>query len=276
MSSGVHELRGFSFSLKLPGELGPDLASVLGTEVEAGELAAALFLHRDAVRDWNPRAPAIDARLREAESLGEPDLEAAAVEQRLPVLLHDPVSMRLVDLCGQVQPDFQRGKGLGKPHTGEMTESTKSFGFGERLRAARLARDITGEELGRGVGPDGKDASKASVSDWERERHYPKADQLRIICMKLGISSDELLFGQVVADKQVMQAASVVQSLTEDQRRQLFREMMGPAASDRVVEQRMPITRAPPSSPAYKKVNTEPPLVHKAAADKKRASKRRS
>jgi DNA-binding transcriptional regulator YiaG len=74
------------------------------------------------------------------------------------------------------------------------TEEPKT-GFGERLKAARKMEGLSQEELGRRAGEGGKDASKASVSDWEHERHYPKADQLRTMCMRLGVCADELLFG---------------------------------------------------------------------------------
>jgi len=122
-------------------------------------------------------------------------------------------------------------------------KTPKSFGFGARLRAARIAKNITGEELGKGCGPEGRDASKASVSDWENERHYPKADQLRIICLKLNIGADHLIFGDLQADQKALAAASAVQQLTEEQRRTLFRSMMADAVPDSTVEHRMPITR---------------------------------
>ena len=68
-----------------------------------------------------------------------------------------------------------------------------SFGFGPRLKEARTNAGISGAELGVGAGENGRDATRQSVSDWENGRHYPKADQLRIICLKLNVSADHLI-----------------------------------------------------------------------------------
>ncbi|WP_307702057.1 helix-turn-helix domain-containing protein [Variovorax paradoxus] len=124
--------------------------------------------------------------------------------------------------------------------------SNHNFGFGARLKEARQKAGLSGTELGKGAGENGKDASKASVSDWENDRHYPKADQLRVICLKLNISSDYLVFGDIKADLNLIQAETTIQMLTPDQRRALLAKMMGEAAPDSAVEAKMPITRTPP------------------------------
>lgn len=125
--------------------------------------------------------------------------------------------------------------------------TTIKFGFGARLKEARQKAGLSGTELGKGAGENGKDASKASVSDWENDRHYPKADQLRVICLKLNISSDFLVFGDIKADLNLIQAETTIQMLTPDQRRALLAKMMGEAAPDSAVEDKMPITRTPPT-----------------------------
>lgn len=113
-----------------------------------------------------------------------------------------------------------------------------SFGFGERLRKARQAAGLSGEELGKGAGGSkGKDATKASVSDWEHERHYPKADQLRVICLKLNVSADELIFGDIKAQANMAQAKSAVQALTAEQRAELLRSLQQAPAPDHRVGQ---------------------------------------
>ncbi|MCA3041250.1 MAG: helix-turn-helix transcriptional regulator [Rhodocyclaceae bacterium] len=123
-------------------------------------------------------------------------------------------------------------------------DKSASFGFGARLREARQSAKLSGTELGRGAGEkQGKDASKQSVADWESERHYPKADQLRLICLKLNVSADYLIFGDVKQDAALINAANVVQGLTDDQRRTLLAMMLGPAVSDGHVEKHLP---APP------------------------------
>lgn len=120
-----------------------------------------------------------------------------------------------------------------------MDKST-SFGFGQRLRAARESAGLSGLALGKGAGENGRDASKQSVSDWENDRHYPKADQLRLICLKLNISADYLIFGDIKRDAAVIKAASVVQELTEEQRRALLSIMLGDAVADGDVERHLP------------------------------------
>jgi transcriptional regulator with XRE-family HTH domain len=136
-----------------------------------------------------------------------------------------------------------------------MTNST-SFGFGLRLKAAREAAGLTGTELGRGAGERGNDASKASVSDWEKERHYPKADQLRVICLKLNISADHLVFGDIKNELQMIQAEASIEMLSPDQRRALLAKMLGDAAPDALVEKKMPITAKPPT-PSHKTAKTK-------------------
>jgi transcriptional regulator with XRE-family HTH domain len=71
--------------------------------------------------------------------------------------------------------------------------------FGERLAAERKAKGLSQDAFGKGLGcawRDGKrtDAGKQVVLGWEKGRHFPKVDQLVLIC-KLGCSSDYLLFG---------------------------------------------------------------------------------
>lgn len=121
--------------------------------------------------------------------------------------------------------------------------STAMFGFGDRLRKARQEKGLTGEALGKGAGEKGKDASKQSVADWEHDRHYPKADQLRIICIRLGVSADHLLFGDVAERLKLSQAETAVRALTDEQRRELLSKMWGNAASDETVEDRMKVTK---------------------------------
>jgi transcriptional regulator with XRE-family HTH domain len=62
------------------------------------------------------------------------------------------------------------------------------MGFGDRLRQARNAKELSGEELGRRLA-----LSKASISHWEKERYEPNLGQLRALCDELGVSADWLL-----------------------------------------------------------------------------------
>lgn len=119
-------------------------------------------------------------------------------------------------------------------------EKKPGFGFGERLKAARVLAGISGAELGKGAGENGRDATRQSVSDWENGRHYPKADQLRIICLRLNVSADHLIFGDLRQSVAMAKAASAVQELTQEQREELLRTMLGPTASDSHVEKHLP------------------------------------
>lgn len=119
------------------------------------------------------------------------------------------------------------------------------FGFGARLKAARQEKKLTQAQLGELAGENGKDANKQSIFDWESERYYPKVDQLRVMCLRLGVSADDLIFGDLKKQVAMAQAQSAVKQLTEEQRMALLATMMGPALSDKGVEQRIPITKAP-------------------------------
>lgn len=69
--------------------------------------------------------------------------------------------------------------------------------FGARLKEARKRKGLTQEGLGKGLGTDGKDASKAVVHGWEKGDHFPRVDQLEMICDRLDVSADFLLYGKV-------------------------------------------------------------------------------
>ena len=120
-----------------------------------------------------------------------------------------------------------------------MTNTT-SFGFGLRLKGARKAAKLTGAELGAGAGEGGRDASKASVSDWEHERHYPKADQLRVICLKLNISADHLVFGDIKDELKLIQAETTIQMLSPEQRQMLLARMIGEPVAEQSHENTIP------------------------------------
>lgn len=143
------------------------------------------------------------------------------------------------------------------PYARNMTNSI-SFGFGERLKAARKAAGLTGAELGEGAGESGRNASKASVSDWENERHYPKADQLRVICLKLNISADHLVFGDIKEELRLMAAEATIEMLSPEQRRALLSRMIGVAIPE---PSKMPDAIEPPNGIAKLKdisgVNTQ-------------------
>lgn len=81
--------------------------------------------------------------------------------------------------------------------------------FGARLTEARKRKNLTQEALGRGLGTDGKDASKAVVYGWEKDQHYPRVDQLELICEKLDCSADYLLRGVVATSSLSAEVAAL-------------------------------------------------------------------
>lgn len=120
------------------------------------------------------------------------------------------------------------------------------FGFGERLRKARVEAELTQADLAKIAGEHGETASKQAVSGWEAERHYPKVNQLRAICINLKISADELVLKDITEGMKVRQAAEAVKALTPEQRQDLLRMMSAAPADDgRVAEHIDPAPRTP-------------------------------
>jgi transcriptional regulator with XRE-family HTH domain len=68
--------------------------------------------------------------------------------------------------------------------------------FGLRLREKREAKKLSQTQLGKGLGTNGKDATKAVVNGWEKGRHFPRVDQLALICGRLDCSADYLVLGK--------------------------------------------------------------------------------
>ena len=67
--------------------------------------------------------------------------------------------------------------------------------FGYRLRRAREDANLTQTDLGKGLGTNGEDVSKSVVLGWEKDRHFPRADQVVLICERLKCTADYLLLG---------------------------------------------------------------------------------
>lgn len=68
--------------------------------------------------------------------------------------------------------------------------------FGAKLSAAIKAKKQSMEWLGRGLGTGGKDVTKQTVNGWLKGKHYPKVDQLVLICEKVGMTPDELVLDE--------------------------------------------------------------------------------
>lgn len=110
--------------------------------------------------------------------------------------------------------------------------NVQTFGFGARLKQARIDAGFTQTEVAAIAGENGDAASKQTVSGWEAERHYPKANQLRALCLKLNISPDDLLLGDIRENLKLIQAESVIQALSPAQKEALLARLLGPAAPD--------------------------------------------
>lgn len=54
---------------------------------------------------------------------------------------------------------------------------------------------MTQEQLGQGMGADGRDLGKGAVSCWENDVAPPNTKQLALLCERLKVKADDLLFG---------------------------------------------------------------------------------
>lgn len=108
------------------------------------------------------------------------------------------------------------------------------FGFGERLAMARKEKKLSGEALGKGLQMGG-DASRQTVSDWEKERHYPSVWQLRELCIKLNKTADFLVFGDI--------KPAAGRALTDEEREVVLRLLAKDGVPSSVIEERMPETK---------------------------------
>lgn len=118
--------------------------------------------------------------------------------------------------------------------------------FGARLAQARKRAGMTQQELGRGLSTGGEDASKSVVYGWEKDQHYPRVDQLMLICQKLGCSADFLLFGD--QSQNVQLAKQAISTLSDEERLALLTAMMQPGLPDEDVARHLP--PAPPTPPS--------------------------
>ncbi len=124
--------------------------------------------------------------------------------------------------------------------------------FGKRLADARKDAGLTQQELGKGLSTDGADASKSVVYGWEKDQHYPRVDQLVLICRRLNCSADYLLFGEAAPTHltpKVRAAQKVVGALSDEERLALLAAIQQPALPDSEVERRIPATRQPKPLP---------------------------
>lgn len=76
---------------------------------------------------------------------------------------------------------------------GPMSHTPKESTFGARLAEARRNAGLTQAQLGEGLGPDGRDLQKATVSSWEVGASQPSASQIAKLCERLCVSADYLL-----------------------------------------------------------------------------------
>lgn len=87
--------------------------------------------------------------------------------------------------------------------------------FGARLTEARKRKGLTQSQLGEGLGTDGADCSKAVVYGWEKDQHFPRVDQLALICARLGVSADFLLFGHIAQPGLLPEAVEIASTITQ-------------------------------------------------------------
>jgi transcriptional regulator with XRE-family HTH domain len=127
--------------------------------------------------------------------------------------------------------------------------------FGARLAETRRQKKLTQEQLGRGLGTDGKDVTKAVVSGWEQDQHSPRADQLRMICERLGCSADFLLLGVASSGSlspELSQLAAAIEQLSPRWREWLLMNMREAVKLAREADE-----------PVTQKHDDEPSVPHK-------------
>jgi len=83
--------------------------------------------------------------------------------------------------------------GLGE--SPELAPEGPPATLGQRLRATRKARGMTQADLGKGLSADGQDVGTAVIDAWEKDQHEPRVDQLVMLCQRLKVGADLLLFG---------------------------------------------------------------------------------
>lgn len=158
----------------------------------------------------------------------------------------------------------------GASYAQNMSNTPESFN--ERLRKRVEELGITHAALGKGLKADGSDLGRAAVHGWLSGNTQPSALQLAVICERLQVSADYLLFGykQSLSPK-VELAKTAIRQLSPAELSELHAMLNSPTpATDEVVKEKMPITRIPPApSPVHvvsKKMgreNTQPvPYSH--------------
>lgn len=82
--------------------------------------------------------------------------------------------------------------------------------FGSRLKAARLARGMTQEQLAYEIG-----VSSPAVSQWERDGSEPNFATLRALSKVLDVSLDGLILGGTTEQDKVDRLAAKERALLE-------------------------------------------------------------
>lgn len=108
---------------------------------------------------------------------------------------------------------------FGRAYPDVMTKKTpERVGLGLRLKAARMAANLTQQAVGDRFG-----VKKVTVSAWETGEGCPDALVLKSLAKLYGTSADGLLFEDSLSP-QAMKVAAMYDNLAEDKRR-LFAAM---------------------------------------------------
>ena len=101
--------------------------------------------------------------------------------------------------------------------------------IGKRIRACRLSKGMTQEQLAMLLG-----VSRQAISKWESEKAYPEMDKLLMLCDMFGVTLDDLVMGDVCASAGRGGAGRV--GCVDAGRMDLAADTAGVAASDGVVD----------------------------------------
>lgn len=121
--------------------------------------------------------------------------------------------------------------------------------FSERLRKRVEELGITHAALGKGLKADGSDLGRAAVHGWLSGNTQPSALQLAVICERLQVSADYLLFGYKSSlSPKVELAKTAIRQLSPAELAELHAMLNSQTpATDELVQEKMPITRTPPA-----------------------------
>lgn len=143
-------------------------------------------------------------------------LRSAASREVPPAALQASSNGEVVN-ASIVSEYYTRGFSFPKLPNGNIAARLYAVGMGfkERLREAREAAKLTGDQLGTKLA-----VSKSTISHWENGRYEPGIDELRALCDELRVSADWLIDRETTTlSAEAIQEARSYESLSAEDKR---------------------------------------------------------